>query len=506
MRKSKRENIIFWIIVIIGIIVRIYRFPLALQEMNSDEIMTALNAESIANTGKELGGISFPVYLQGWGGQSVTLLYLMAFTIKLLGTSLFAVRLPMLIISIISIFVFYDLIKKITGNKNIALIGLALISISPWHILQSIWALDCNMFPHFLLFAMDLFYTGIKKQKNILLYISMLFFAISLYCYGVAIYFVPLFLLIMAIYLLKNKNITIKPLIICIGIFLIVSMPIITMFAINVLNIQHSIKLGYITIPYYENLSRTKDMIFFSPNKIEQLFKNINSTIKVIFLQNDGAEWNAPKLFGTIYKITIIFSIIGLFKIIKTMKNQKNITSFILIIWLCISLLTGVVINQSNINRLNSIWYVLIILGSIGIHYIYEIIKYKIIYKYSILILYIIIFILFISYFYGYYLEIVDNSGCFSRGFYQSLSYIKKLDKTIVWYDNLKNDGCLELYIRFNKDSNKEYYSIKDEEELKEKIENISKNEIIIVDVEYRKYENIEHYYQLGDFLIITKK
>lgn len=92
MKRLKKENLIFGVIAILGIVLRIYRFPLALQEMNCDEIITALNAESIANTGKELSGISFPVYLQGWGGQSITLLYLMALTIKLLGNSLFAVR------------------------------------------------------------------------------------------------------------------------------------------------------------------------------------------------------------------------------------------------------------------------------------------------------------------------------------------------------------------------------------------------------------------------------
>ena len=85
MKKLKKEKILFWIIIVIGILVRIYHFPTALQEMNSDEIMTAVNAKSIADTGKEIGGISFPVYLQGWGGQSVVLLYLMALSIKVIG-------------------------------------------------------------------------------------------------------------------------------------------------------------------------------------------------------------------------------------------------------------------------------------------------------------------------------------------------------------------------------------------------------------------------------------
>lgn len=505
MKKLKKEKILFWIIIVIGILVRIYHFPTALQEMNSDEIMTAVNAKSIADTGKEIGGISFPVYLQGWGGQSVVLLYLMALSIKVIGYSLLAVRLPILIVSIISLFVFYDFLKKISKNQNVALIGLALVSISPWHILQSIWALDCNMFPHFLLFAMDLFYTGIMNKKNVILYISMLFFAVCLYCYGVAIYFVPLFLFIMSIYLLKIKHVKIKDIIICVIIFLVFAMPIITMFAINVCKINQNIEIGVITIPYYEGLSRTQDMLFFAPNKLEQLLKNMDSTLRVIFKQVDGAEWNSSKLFGVTYRITILFMIIGFIKIIKNIKKEKeDIASIMLIWWLSISILTGLIVNQANINRLNSIWYVLFILAAFGIYKLYEKIKYKQLYKIGIIGIYTIIFITYIIYFYSYYTNIVDQSGCFSRGFYQSLSYVKSLDKTLVWYDNVKNDGCLELYIRLNRDPSKDYNSIKDEESLNEKIRNIGENEILIIDVEYKQYQNIENSHQIGDFLIIT--
>lgn len=489
----------------IGIFIRIYHFPTALQEMNCDEIMTAINAKSIADTGADINHISFPVYLQGWGGQSVILLYLMALSIKLLGYTLFAVRLPTLIVSIISLFVFYDLVKKISKNEKIALIGLTFICISPWHILQSIWALDCNMFPHFLLFAIDLFYTGLLRKKNSLLFLSMVLFAISLYGYGVAIYFVPLFLLIMCIYLLKSKQLKLKNAIFCAVIFLILAMPIILMFAINVLSIENSMSIGKITIPYYEGLSRTNDMIFFTDNPLEQLGKNIQSTFEVIVNQSDGAEWNSSKLFGTTYYFTIVFMVIGLFDTIKKIKQEKGSLNNILIVsWFFISLLTGLIINQANINRLNSLWYVFFVLAAVGISRVNEKINHKKVFQTIVIACYLVLFTSFAFYFHGYYTKIVDNSGCFSRGFYQTLSSVKTRDETTIWYDNLKNDGCLELYISLNHDNAKDYQSIKEENELKEKIKNLDKNEILIVDVEYKHYENIQNSYQIGDFLILT--
>lgn len=501
MRILKNKRVIFFILIIIGVAVRIYNFPSAISELNIDEIVTIANAKSIADTGKELMGISFPVYLQGWGGQSVILLYLMSLSIKIFGFTLFAVRLPMLLISIVAMFVFYDLVKKISKNTNIALIALALLSICPWHILQSIWGLDCNMFPHFLLIAIDLLYTSIINKNKLLLYFSMVIFAISLYGYGVAIYFVPLFLVCILLYLLKIKTIRIRDIIICAITFLVIAFPIVTMFVINVLGIKQSIEIGKITIPYYESLSRTKDMVFFSPNPLVQLAKNFASTLRVIFMQTDGAEWNASVLFGTTYRITIVFAIVGVIKHIR--ETKENISSVMIIVWLGISIITGFIVNEANINRLNSIWYVLLILGAFGIYAIYEKVNREKLYKIIITVLYTIIFIVFIIYFHLYYVKVVDTSGCFSRGFYQSLNYINSLDKKVIYYDNTNNNPCLELYIEFNNDSTKIYKSIRSEEELQEKIQYMSEDEVLIVDIEYRNYTDVRYNEQIGDFIIV---
>ena len=43
MKNINKKRIIFWILIIIGVLVRIYKFPYALTEINTDEIMTAVN-------------------------------------------------------------------------------------------------------------------------------------------------------------------------------------------------------------------------------------------------------------------------------------------------------------------------------------------------------------------------------------------------------------------------------------------------------------------------------
>lgn len=512
MKNINKKRIIFWILIIIGVLVRIYKFPYALTEINTDEIMTAVNAKTIQSEGTDINGISFPVYLRGWGGQSVVLLYIMSIFMKIFGITVFSIRLPMMLVSIISLFVMYDLVKKLTKNKVIGLIALGFLVISPWHIEQSMFALDCNMFPHFLLYSIDILYTGLMKNKKILIYISMIFFSICLYSYGIAIYFVPIFLIILVIYLIKIKQIKTKDVVICIGIFLICSLPIITMFAINLLKID-SIKIGNITIPYYEDLARTKDMIFFAKNPLNQFINNIISTVKILLFQSDGGEWNSSKLFGCTYRTSLIFAFLGIIYIIlkikkdkKENKKEEKISYYIILLWFFMSIFTGIIINGTNVNRLNTMWYILIIFASIGIYFGYEKIKYKKAYLISIIVIYLTLFISFTIYYYTYFTKIVDKSGCFSRGFYQSLNYVNNLDKTNVYYDNIINDGCLELYIDLNNDKNKEYKEVKEKEELENKIKDIKQEEIVIINSEnFKNYIKKDKDVQIGEYILITK-
>ena len=107
-----------------------------------------------------------------------------------------------------------------------------------------------------------------------------------------------------------KKYINIKQLIICIIAFLAFAWPIITMFAINLFKTNESIQIFGFTIPFYETLSRTQDMLFFSDNILHQLWNNIVSTVSVIIGQYDGCAWNESPVFGTIYHISIIFIIL----------------------------------------------------------------------------------------------------------------------------------------------------------------------------------------------------
>lgn len=436
-----KYKILFIIILFIAIAFRMFSWPTAISQINSDEAMTALNAKTIAESGKDMYGTSFPVYLEAWGsmGQSVMLMYFMAFFIKLFGFSMITVRLPMLIISIVSIIVFYCLVDKIFGNKKLSLFAMAFVSICPWHLLQSIWSIDCNMFPHFMLISVYLLYIGINKKWS--LYLSMFFFALTMYTYGVSIYIVPFFLLICAIYLLVKKKITIKDLIVCIVIYLLFSVPILTMYFINALKIDTTIHIGPMTIQYFSANSRTGDMLFFSQNIGHTFINNLKCLVLTFLVQYDGLEWNGTRIFGTVYHISLIFFFIGIIYLMRH-KEDRNDGTFLWGIWLILSIILGLIINEVNINRLNIIWFPTLFFSVYGI---YVVCKNRKILKYGLSIIYITLFVSFSVYLYSTHTSAIDMSGCFSRKVLDAVHYASStLEKSVVYYCNVPS-----IYVRF---------------------------------------------------------
>ena len=111
-KKVEKIDIVFLIVIIIGILLRILflnKFPAGL---NCDEASVSYNAFSILNTLSDRYGNFLPVYMPAFGGgQSVLLTYLTIPFVKVFGLNVFATRLPMAIISSISLIIFYKILK-----------------------------------------------------------------------------------------------------------------------------------------------------------------------------------------------------------------------------------------------------------------------------------------------------------------------------------------------------------------------------------------------------------
>ena len=119
---QNKYKILLCLIFIIGILVRLVCIDILPKGLNQDEASAGYEAFSILNEGVDRHNKSFPVQFIAWGsGQNVLYSYIMTIFIAIFGNSVLAIRLPIAIVGCISLFVFYQLLKR-NINKLIILL------------------------------------------------------------------------------------------------------------------------------------------------------------------------------------------------------------------------------------------------------------------------------------------------------------------------------------------------------------------------------------------------
>lgn len=339
---------------------------------NQDGAMGAVDALALANYGTDRFGTWLPAHFKAWsyGQMSVLLSYFTVPFIKLLGLSSLTARLPMCIASLLGAGAVYGIVREMF-SRNAAMITLAFLAINPWHFMQSRWALDCNLFPHMFVIGAYLLYKGAEKQKY--LYLSMIFFALCMYCYGVSFYMVPFFLLITCVLWLMKKKVTLKQVLLSMAIYFGCSFSIYGTMLINFMGWK-TVKLPFVTMPYFEGSVRANDIVFFSKEPLRQLAVNFRSLLNVVFLQKPDLIWNAIDDFGTMYLCSMPLVLLGagivIYQAGKSEDESRRLgCTMLLTYWGC-SIFTGLCINSVNVNRINIIFYSHIIFAGIAIYYI----------------------------------------------------------------------------------------------------------------------------------------
>lgn len=377
---NHKQKILFYcslfFFVLIGLFVRLHDFGTYPADTNCDEAMAAVEAMALIDNGTDQYGTSFPVYFETWGyGQmNALLIYLLAVTMKLLGSGTTIVRLPMLLFSLAGIAAI-TWTAWMLFSKETALFVLAFAAINPWHIMLSRWTLESNLFPQCLVFGLALLIYSLKTRKAFYFCLSMICYAISLYAYGVAYAFVPVFLVLTYIYLYRTNIFKISVFILGGICFFSIAWPIIFMMIINFFHLK-SVSIGPISIQLFEKTTRTSDLIFSSGNFPAQLLSNLKHFVNIVILQKMDLWWNQLPKIGTMYKIYFPFFLIGCVISIKGIWvygkteqqdfQKKGIR--VLFFHLFSSLISGLIINNVNVNRINSIFYILILFSAVGIY------------------------------------------------------------------------------------------------------------------------------------------
>lgn len=417
--KEYKGEVFLFFIFMIGAFVRLFaigKFPNAL---NVDEASSGYDAFSLMKWGIDRGGNSYPVYLYAWGsGQSVLYSYLMIPIIAVTGLTEYGIRLPMAITGVISLYVFYYLIKNIFDNKKYGIIATAFFAICPWHIMKSRWGMECNIFPDLILLASLLLVLGLKKKKTVLQVLAFVVLAISSYSYGTSYLFLPVFVLGTLGYLIYKKELTIKKSIIYLLIMFVLCIPIIIYIFINTFGLEQ-ITIGKVTIPKllvnrYDEVSTV-----FSGNIFENCVNNLLETLRILILQNDKLEWNAIPQYGLFYLISIVFFIIGLRACVK--KYKENSFNQIMNIWM-IAAIVLCAFCEANINRINIIMIPCIYYIVVGLF------EFLTKYKQLTVCIAVIYVVLFIEFMYSYVNKDYNKYYTFTSGVEDVVDYCKSLD------------------------------------------------------------------------------
>lgn len=409
---------------IVALFVRVYKFGSVPDGFNQDGAMAAVDAKALADYGTDRYGMRLPVHLTAWGyGQMSALLsYLMVPWIKLFGLSSVTARMTQLIASVAALICLYLFIRDVFG-KNAAIITLIFAAINPWHILQSRWALDCNLYPQF--FIMGVYFLNKGLHKRLHLIISMVMFGLCMYCYGISIYTMPVFLLAACVYLLAAKKLAVKDALIALTVYLLVAWPFIAVMAINFLKLD-TVETPLFTLPYFPNSVRSNDILFFSDNIGAQLISNFKSLMNVTLLQKKDLPWNDVAGFGTMYLFSMPFVITGIVCLVKD--HRKSAGAVLSLIFLCTGLWCGLTTNGVNVNRINIVYYPIIIMAGIGIAYVIKHIPHS---WWGIAAAYAAVFVMFTSVYFTSYAKSMEYY--FFKDFGEAVASVKDTDAEKIY-------------------------------------------------------------------------
>ena len=345
--------------------------------IHTDEVMTVLNANSLAKSGTDILGEKLSIYFDTWlhGGQSPFATYLVAIMIKLFGYSLFVTRVPMFVFSMLGLIAFYKFLKEvIPENETLINIAFCLACISPWHLYTSAFTLDCNFLPHIAMFGMYFLAKGINSTKSRYFVFSMLFFGLGFYCYILSAIIIPVLLAVLFLTLLIKKKVSFKNTIISVITIFIVAIPFILQGLVQFGIIENLNFLGFSIskMPYYSRGSELK-----LNNILENLGEGIISLLFTDIYSFNAKGVNSFNFANSFGSVALLAGVITL--ILNKIRKRNDFGIFLkaVIISTLVSSATvcSLTFYATALYRYNIYNYIFIIISAYGIYSVSKLFK-----------------------------------------------------------------------------------------------------------------------------------
>jgi hypothetical protein len=405
LRISPRlELIIAGIVIVAAVLVRFYLLGSIPRGLNQDEASIGYDSWAIGTFGIDRNGQSFPVYPIAWGaGHGPFYTYFALPFIKILGLSVFSLRLGMAVLGTLAVLCAWRFARA-AGGRELGLCALFLLAVNPWAIISSRWALDANPLPFLMLAAVALLTAAARRKRFSLYALSMAAFGLCLYAYGSALVVVPAFLALAGGYLLLTKRISLARLLACMGIFLATILPLGIFLAINIFDLK-PILTPWISFGKFTVMRSSSVFLPFDSGWIRAVAKNSTDAAAIVFGQRPDFTWNSIPAFGTMFLFSLPFALWGMVLCAISVFRARRFTGkAFLLFWFLASLAYALIV-RGNINRLGIIMPTLALFAALALDSLRRCAKASAFLLAPALSLYALCFALFCSQYFGPYRE-----------------------------------------------------------------------------------------------------
>jgi len=157
IKRKRKDLFIVLLFFILAFLARIYLIDALNYGIQDDEIVVAQSAESLINS-------SFTPFITSGQGHETFLYYLISFSLSIFGKTIFAIRLPSVILGALDVVAFYVLLR-LFFNKRISFLASFLFTFSYVHITISKLAYEATSSIFFQLISFIFLVLALKKKR-----------------------------------------------------------------------------------------------------------------------------------------------------------------------------------------------------------------------------------------------------------------------------------------------------------------------------------------------------
>lgn len=338
---------------VLGLVLRLALLGSLPGGLNQDEASIGYDAWALLHYGIDRNGFSWPVNLVAWGsGQNALYAWLSMPFIALGGLSVLSIRLLAAVLGALVLWLFWRLGRR--AEVDMGWCALLLVATSPWHIMASRWALESNILPAVVLLAVWLFMRAARAERSGLwLALAAGVLTLSVYAYGPAYMFAPLFLSCALVLMWRERLFGWRGGVASLAVAAVVALPMMA-FLLNNWVGSGSVQIGPFSLPRYSGAARYGTIFLpFAENGWQRTYDNVVTVIGLMFGgRDDGMPANAIPGWGPQYVMLTPFVLWG---VQYAMRRQGELLDRLMLAWLVCALLTACM-TDANINRINLVW------------------------------------------------------------------------------------------------------------------------------------------------------